>query len=249
MGSSGSDNNNSRSIGVTDVDLGERGQITVDIPLVYSADSGCPEMPRSVQEFENKRKNSKIEFGMVVTADGTVLEERRGGKGSVKVSISALTNGDYLTHIHPRTGVDVDELGGTFSKEDIDNWARFNVSTYRAVASEGTYSITKSPEMLADRSRALSFTRDFTRLSRDIHTWANEQVAPLTRTYVETARDLRSRCLRGEISREEFRERNNEAYNSYVTQANRIANVGHINRHNWLLENQKKYGYTYGLER
>ena len=249
MGSSGRDNNGSRSMGVTDVDLGARGQITVDIPLVYSADSGRPEMPRSVQEFENKRKNAKIEYGMVVTADGTVLDERKGGKGSVKVPIRALVNGNYLTHIHPRSGYAVEELGGTFSDADINNWAGYNVSTYRAVASEGTYSITKSPSMIANRSMATAFARDYARFIRGNHEWASQQVAPLSRTYRTQSNELRRQCLNGEISRSEYITRNDVIYQNYVTQANRIINVAHINAHNWLLDNQSKYGYTYGLER
>lgn len=249
MGSSGSDKNNSRSIGVTDVDLGARGQITVDIPLVYSADSGSPVMPRSIQEFENKRKNAKVEYGMVVTADGTVLEERRGGKGAVKSSVRAFINGDYFSHIHPRSGYSSDELGGTFSDADINNWARFNISSFRAVASEGTYSITKSPALIADRSSAVTFANDYARFLRENSRSANAQASPIAREYRTLSRELWNRCVRGEISRAEYATQNDQAYNNCVAQLNRISNTAHINAHNWLLENQKKYGYTYGLER
>lgn len=249
MGSSGKNNNGSRSAGVTDVDLGARGHITVDIPLIYSADSGSPAMPRSLQEFERKRRNSKIEYGLAVTADGNVIEERRGGKGSVRMSMRAYRTADYYTHIHPRSGHENEQIGGTFSDADINNFTGSAQLSYRAVASEGTYSITKTPEMRANPSIGANFARAYSNFLRENGRRVSAQVAPLTSQYKTASRELWNRCVNGEISRAEYRAQNDEAYRSYVAQANRVINVAHINSHNWLLEHQREYGYTYGLER
>ena len=95
----------------------------------------------AVEAFENKRYKSKVEYATVIDEDGNVLEETRGGKGSVRTSGLAMMDGKTLSHVHPR---EKGELGGTFSEADLRNWAAFdNMRTYRATCKEGTYSISK----------------------------------------------------------------------------------------------------------
>ena len=217
--------------------------------LTYSQDSGRAEMPQSVKNFEEKRVKGKIEYGLATMADGTVIEERKGGKGSVKLSMYAARTAEVYTHIHPRSGLESGQLGGTFSDADINNFANFNQTTTRAAAAEGTYSITKGAKMLADRSLARSFARDYARYQAQVDREVGRQVAQKGsdyRTRAEAiARDLRA----GKITVAEARAQNDTAYATYIAEANKVANSSYIKYHQWLLDHQSTYGYTYGLER
>lgn len=189
--------------------------------LTYGRDAGRGEIPQSMQEFEAKRASSKIEFNYLTLADGTLVETNRGGRGSVKASLSARRTAEILSHNHPRSREGI--LGGTFSPQDIRNFARFNQTTYRAVAGEGTYSITKGANF--------SNTSDaFVRAFRSFQAQA----------YAENERSSSAAFM-------DYR-----AGNITQAQLNTIVNNNNnnmlINMHNWLSSHQREYGYTYGLE-
>lgn len=112
----------------------------------------------AVEAFESRYASAKIENGATFDADGNITEKRRGGKGSVKTSIAALSKADTFSQNHPREdGV----LGGTFSGADLSNFTKYtNVKTYRATAKEGTYSISKGSNFDAAGFRNY-FTKEF----------------------------------------------------------------------------------------
>ena len=115
--------------------------IELDKPLKYGLlDKNISDEAREkLEKFEYKylTKGGGIEHEMSITKEGK--EKFLSGE---KNRVSYI-NGDIVTHIHPRReGV----LGGTFSKADIKTFINYReTKTMRAVAKEGTYSITKLP--------------------------------------------------------------------------------------------------------
>ena len=128
-----------------------QGGIKVDLgnnPLVYGDNDPniSNDARKAVEDFENKRPNSKIEFGVVIDNNngGMIGKERRGSNGSVNISIVDIDRKNAIfSHLHPRGDANNQALGGTFSFKDLRNFAIFDVGTYRAKAAEGTYSISK----------------------------------------------------------------------------------------------------------
>ena len=206
-----------------------------DAPLRYSSDdsSVTGNVRTVIDAFEKARVKNKIEFARIVDANGNIIEERRGGSGSVRSSVRALNAGDTFSHNHPREG---GKLGGTFSVADVDNFANYGIRTYRAAAPEGTYSISKGRNF---NSAGLK------RYYAGVH-------AASEREYRATVRELGVkysavyRAYRaGTASRTEY----NNAYKSYRDGAEKAFNKWLVSNHNALIAGQRQYGYTYKLER
>ena len=112
-------------------------------------------------------------------------------------------------------------LGGTFSTEDMEAFTNHgNLRTMRATAKEGTYTI----------SRGSTFdSRGFMRAFRQAWASADKRMDSV---------GLGNRYTRGEID-----------YNTYSREYDRRFNAALVETHNWLIANQREYGYNYSLER
>ena len=178
-----------------------------------------------IENFEEKRLKGKLEYSFATDPDGNALAETRGGKTSVTTPFRVKNNAKVFTHIHPRDTSYLDGyLGGTFSKADLVNWAYHhqNIETYRAAASEGTYSITKGQGF-----KYLEFSR-----------WAQGEYNQRYVDYTVEANALKNSYKKGNIT-----------YGDYARQVRDAFNHCEVDQHNMLIDNQKKYGYTYTLER
>ena len=178
-----------------------------------------------VEAWEKKRANSEIEYMYAVTDYGIALPdgEIMGDERHVEVP-DGYTDwlGSTLTHIHPRTGEEKNQLGGTFSRGDLDafTWARFE--TLRAVANEGVYSISKTPDFSAS-----GFQR-----------YARQTRLELWKKYEDARAKIDSRYERGITSDREYRAEVDKSFNTF-----------HVELHKALVDGQKKFGYIYTLER
>lgn len=176
---------------------------------------------QAIEAWEGKRAKAKIEYAFATDGDGNpVGREIRGGKGSVRVPISYHNqeNGAF-THIHPReAGV----LGGTFSNADLYNFANGKSAVTRAVAKEGTYSISKGKNF--DQSGFKKFVND-----------ADAKFAKTAKSNIKKASE---RYRSGKID-----------YNTYLSEYGKAFNSALVELHNIYLSGQKKYGYNYSLEK
>ena len=201
------------------------GNDTIDLsetPLVYGGNDPyvTGKARDAIETWEDKRVKNKIEYNITVDQDGDMIgRERRGGKGSVRISALDLQNGAIHSHIHPREeGI----LGGTFSDGDMYNFANYGVTTYRARAKEGAYSISKTQNF--DRQGFKSYIKDIN--------------AKYDRETAAKVKDLN----------EKFRTDRDYHYSDYSKDFNRIVNGGLVTLHNDMIAGQKKYGYSYTLE-
>ena len=200
------------------------GNTTIDLsdsPLVYGGNDKAlsGKARETIEDFENKRYKNRVEFSTFVDDDGSIIEENRGGKGSVSASLSARKTADAMSHNHPRQeGV----IGGTLSPSDVDNFVQFNQHTYRATAKEGTYSMSKGKNF------------DGKGLSK-AYTQAAKEIDKKTRGEVDS---LKSQMRSGAITYEQARKASINVVNKSL-----------VSYHNWLIDNQKNYGYTYTLEK
>ena len=241
MGSTGRASGNQAVRAVT---MPDGTKITLENDLVYSRDTGHKAMPQSVVDFENKRRTAKIEYSITTMEDGTVIETNRGGKGSVGTSFFARMRADILSHNHPRSGVETGQIGGTFSPQDISLFAKFSQKTYRAVAGEGTYSITKGERF--DSTMASDFAAFERRLSSAFKTNLQK---PLTDKMRAEVNKLNTDYRAGKMTKSEADARFDALQKEYISKQLQGANNILVSLHDWLRNNQTKYGYTYGLER
>lgn len=161
----------------------------------------------------------KVEYAFAVDKDGNQIgKEIRGGKGSIRTPFSYHRDGGTFSHIHPR---DAGMLGGTFSSADIQNFIN-GESTLRAVAKEGTYSISKGKNF--DAAGMRSYNR---KIERDFNT-----------NYKELMKSANDSYVSGKIG-----------YNEYNLQAAKAFNTSLISLHNAFIAGQKTYGYNYTLEK
>ena len=176
---------------------------------------------KSIESWEAKRRNAKIEYAYSVDGDGNQIDnERRGGKGSVRSSRAMHdTENATFTHNHPRgDGM----LGGTFSDADLKNFANFKNKTCRATAKEGTYSISKGANF--DQKGFLSMVR--------------ESNSKFDTTVNKISREYGNKYRNNEIN-----------YNQYLLGVGKAFNTALVQLHNDYRNGQKKYGYTYTLEK
>ena len=203
--------------------LPDGSKIEFDGELIFGGDDkAVPQAVRkNLDDWENKRYKSKIEYAISYYPDGTPIgAEKRGGKGSVRTPLSYhATDGATFTHNHPRgDGM----LGGTFSGADLRNFAFGGNTTSRATAKEGTYSISKGKNF---------DSKGF-----------NSYVAKANADFKNTQREFNSKIQKsyndGKIS-----------YEQAVLEQGKAFNTALVKLHNTYLEGQKQYGYTYTLEK
>ena len=179
-----------------------------------------PAVRKEVESWENKRRKNKVEYAYSVNPDGTPIgAEIKGGRGSVRTPMSYHDTQDAtFTHIHPRNeGM----IGGTFSLQDLKNWANKKNKTERAAAKEGTYSISKGK----------NFDRDgFLKM-------ANQADGEFTSNYRSLAKGIDAKYISGAIG-----------YDDYAKQRAKAFNTALVKLHETYRQNQTKFGYEYTLE-
>lgn len=184
-------------------------------------DSTIPINARSeIENWENKRRKNKIEYAYATTADGMPLgAEIKGAKHKVSIP-SQFTNvdGAIVTHIHPRGN---GYLSGTFSEPDLSSFSNRKCATIRAVAKEGTYSISKSNNF--DKS-------GFQSMIKQANIDFNKRVN-------STAIEINNKYIKGEINYQDYYKQRVKAFNNEL-----------VRLHETYRGNQKKYGYIYTLE-
>ena len=193
-------------------------------PLIYGKDDPYLTGDRraKIEDFENRKANAKIEWGLLLDKDGNVITENKGGKGSVKFSQSHLAQTQDLSHIHPRGKGEEGLIGGTFSAADTNVFAsRSNITTMRAKANEGTYSISKGKNF---------DSKGFTQ-------YRKEQTAINQAKQKATQQALKEQYAK------------DRDFGKYATGWDRAFNDFLVDEHNSLLKGAKTYGYNYTLER
>ena len=178
---------------------------------------------KRLREFEDKRRNSKIEYANVIDENGlSISGDVRGGKGKVHVNTLDLTRGSEYSHIHPESEDGV--LGGTFSVADIKSFSGYNnLKFIRAVAQEGTYTFSK--DRLYNLRKRQLFT-DYGNVIKESYNTASKVIDSLGLEY----------------------EVGNISYEKYIKGYRDAINTQLLTLHKWLLQNQKKYAYKYRLE-
>ena len=198
-------------------------KIEFDGELIFGGDDkAIPQAVRkNLDDWENKRYKAKIEYAMSYYPDGTPIgAEMRGGKGSVRTPYSYhATDGATFTHNHPRGD---GMLGGTFSNADLRNFTIGGNVTGRATAKEGTYSISKG--------------KNFD--SKGFNSYVAKVEVDVRKTYKSEYKKISDAYNNNEISYNQARLMQGKAFNTFL-----------VNLHNAYLEGQKKYGYTYTLEK
>ena len=191
---------------------------------------------QAAEDFEAVRWKNKIEYNRAVDANGNIIEERRGGKGSVKSTVKAMNAADVFTHNHPRSGGEDGFLGGTFSVQDLNNWSTYGVRVYRATAAEGTYSIAKKPGF-----DGRAFRQYYSSEAKNAMAKERATIRPYEKTYLDTVREYK----KGNADYSEVK----RTYAEYKDAAVKAGNQQLVDLHNALIDGQKKYGYSYALER
>lgn len=199
-------------------------EVNLTNPLTYGKDDPylTGDRRQKIEDFEKRKANSKIEYGYILDKDGNVVTENKGGRGSVKFSQSQLAQAKDLSHIHPRGKGQEGLIGGTFSDADTNLFAsRTNLTTMRAKASEGTYSISKGKNF--DSKGFTQYVKQQTSINQA------KQKATQTKLKEQYKQDKDySKLAKGW----------DQAFNDYL-----------VDQHNSLLSGAKTYGYNYTLER
>ena len=208
--------------GTTTITVGNDTIDLSDSPLIYGGNDPyvTGKARTAIEEWEDKRIKNKIEYNITVDQDGDIIgKENRGGKGTVRVPLMDLQSGGVHSHIHPRgEGL----LGGTFSEKDMLIFADNNVSTYRAKAKEGAYSISKAKGF--DKQGFKSYMNDInSKFDKDLKSKIN--------------------AINNKIQTDK-----SYSYEQYCKEFNKIANGCLVTLHNDMIAGQKKYGYSYTLE-
>lgn len=194
-----------------------------DYPLEY-ADELVPIEPKlraPIADFERRRRANKIEYALLVDAEGNVLDEHRGGKHSVRISLQHISHAVAHVHTHPRFETPL-LIGGTFTWSDLSilyHWD--NLKVIRAVASEGIYT--------------LMCGSDFDRKAFDDRMGLT--YGKIERKELQKLRDLHRRLELRIISRRDYRK-----------EWRKIFLWAMVSHHNALLEGQQGFDYVYQLE-
>lgn len=176
---------------------------------------------QNVTQWEGKRVKNKVEYAYATDANGNpVGAEIRGSKGSVRVPRRFHENPDgTFTHIHPREdGL----LGGTFSQQDLLNFANYSTRTVRAAAKEGTYSISKG--------------KNFDKYG--FKNYIGQAQKAFNKSYSDKISRLGKLWRGGKISYDEYLKGNAKAFNTAL-----------VELHNAYRKGQNTYGYSYTLEK
>lgn len=205
---------NGLSIGNQQIEFDGNLDYTIDDPAVNSTQRPL------LTAWEKKREGQKVEYANAIGYNGSVYGEVKGGKGSVRVPHFYHSNqGSVFTHIHPREdGL----LGGTFSTGDMTNFSNGNNATFRAVAKEGTYSISKGKNF--NGNGFLSYYKSQSKAEE--------------KKYSAIQKQLNNAVVNKKISYSTFSKESDKAFNNYL-----------LSLHNVLQKGQQIYGYHYYLER
>lgn len=204
--------------------LPDGSKIEFDGELRYDGDD--PNVTGAVRQavtaWEDKRVKGKIEYAYSVDQNGNPIgPEVKGGKKSVGTPRPYYdTPGATFTHIHPRGD---GELGGTFSTADLRNFAKYSGTTIRAAAKEGTYSMSKKQGF--DK---YAFMNYIDQCYRNYNNYIASENAKLVK---------------------EYKNGNIKTYDEWVKKAAKSFNTGLVKLHDDYLKGQKKYNYTYTLEK
>ena len=200
-----------------------------EMPLVYGKkDTAMNKAQRAtIEAFEAKRVVRQTEYAMLVDAQGNSTipysaGDIKGTSSHVNINSQFWNNAEVLSHNHPRKAADA-VLGGTFSDADLTQFSSHkNCKTIRAAAAEGTYSMSK--------------TANFNKAGFD--SYVTNSSKQHYGTYKRAAGKLGSDYKAGKISYGTYSQGNDKAFNQML-----------VSLHNDLLAGQKKYGYTYTLEK
>lgn len=189
------------------------------------AGTGKSTLPESVlnkcREVEAKTVSRKTEKMTVIDADGNVILEKSGGKGSVSFGAREgfyMNDTTTVTHNHPG------EYGGTFSGADVKVLVDYKLKAIRAVGKEGTYSLERTSQTNSNNSYDFKteFAKKSNTLNGKMRTEYNSQ---------------KGKVARGETSVDDA----NKQLSDY--------RAGLCNeQHEWLVQNASKYGYNYVFE-
>lgn len=218
------------------ITLGNGEKIEYEGNLTYGNDDATlsPAVRKTIESWEKRRASAKIEYGYAVDSNGNAVgKEVRGGKQSVQTPLYYHATGNTFTHIHPRGG---GQLGGTFSPTDLSAFGTTGEQTMRAVAKEGTYSISKGQNF-----HGYSLYKYLQAESRKASAKARQAMTPINKTIRDAGNDYSS----GKISRAQY----DAAYKQYQKDAAKIFNTQLVELHDALLNGQKQFNYTYTLER
>lgn len=203
--------------------LADGSKLEYDGTLKYGAnDKALTGATRHViTTWEERRVKNKIEYAYAVDEQGKVIGESRGGKGSVRSPrLFHTVQNSVFTHIHPRD--DKSTLGGTFSQQDLRNFYSYNNKTMRAVAREGTYSISKTKNF-----NATGFANMVSQATKDFNN-----------TYKDTMSNLNREYMANKLEYTEYRRKSAKAFNTAL-----------VNLHREYSKHAKEFGYIYTLER
>lgn len=199
-------------------------EVKLTNPLIYGKDDPnlTGERRQIIEEFEKRRGKAKIEYGLILDANGNVITENKGSKSSVKFARSHLDQTKDITHIHPRGKGEEGYIGGTFSEADTNMFTAYsNITTMRAKAAEGTYSISKGKNF-----NGKGF-KDYLKDQRKIN-------------------ENKQRMTQKKLAEQYYKDRD---YNKYKQGLSTAFNDFLVDQHNSLLKGAKTYGYDYTLER
>lgn len=113
----------------------KKGRRSPSEQLDVSSLAGFPvKIQNEFEKFLDMKSNA-VEYGYLIDKNGKVVAGARGGKHSVGIAYEGSQEGMLFTHNHPSG------YGGTFSGEDISHLTESRLRGIRAVAREGTYSI------------------------------------------------------------------------------------------------------------
>lgn len=202
-----------------------------DFKLAYTKKQELSKEERkAIKEFEERVGVVPREWATLIDEKGNAVYLREGNEGSVLVDFQGHPEANIMSHIHPRPENErqgMRYLGGSFSTGDIECFTDIYVtqSHHRAAAVEGTYWISRNENMTLDDRRKLltAFKRTQTKLKKQC---------------LERIREIDKQKTSEEISLEEYKIKRSAAFNRWQ-----------IEKHNWLLDHQTAYNYSYGLER
>ena len=219
--------------------------------LVYSKDTGSGNIPQSVLDFEKQYRKAKIEHLILESSVFGTVGTHKGNAEHVSASMLEHSMADITSHNHPRTGDQQGWLSGTFSPQDISVFSNYH-TTDRVTGAEGIYSITKGANFKDTLASDFATFADNMKTSNDAK--IPDIQARLNADYKKLKSDFNAKAkgmsyTQFEKEYETFKKDWDNISAKYQNEVDNLANRSAIAMHNWLLDNQKKYGYTYGLTR
>lgn len=172
------------------------------------------------REVEAKTVNRKTEKMTIVDADGNILLEKSGGRGSVSFGAREgflMNDTTTVTHNHPG------EYGGTFSGADVKVLVDYRLKAIRAVGKEGTYSLERVD---TNSSKSYDFKQAYAQQS-------NSTNSKMRTKY----QSQKGKVARGDLSVDDA----NKELSDYRT---KLCNE----QHDWLVKNAAQYGFNYVFE-